>query len=378
MKKSKSIILFTTRPITSKYTKSLIEQMCILKEYQDNGYKIILWTPKKSKKTAEYIEQVSGITIDEMICYIDDYKRCMTSPKPIYDTWHEFLKKEDWVSQFKNVTDIVMFGGILSDASGLTREKNKIGPMMNTRAQMNFAQNGSYLVAIYQLVKMSRDNKIPIHEICFDPCENSISQLTDYYPHELHCYHGYDWDEYKLKRLDSLQAYLNSSPNGLGQFFEDVKKDCDITFGFTALTKHREQQYDDVMEGLNANKNLNVKLFVRHKRLEIDTFINRDDYLDAISKSRYTLLIPPYDLKHFSIYRFVESINNDCLPLITSDVYIDDFVKSFGIDLEIINKLIVEYSTIGNKVNEFSESERVELLEYFKSKCLNYERKLNI
>jgi len=132
------------------------------------------------------------------------------------------------------------------------------------------------------------------------------------------------------------------------------------------------------MEGLNANKNLNVKLFVRHKRLEIDTFINRDDYLDAISKSRYTLLIPPYDLKHFSIYRFVESINNDCLPLITSDVYIDDFVKSFGIDLEIINKLIVEYSTIGNKVNEFSESERVELLEYFKTKCLTYERKLNI
>lgn len=353
--------------------------MCILKEYQDKGHKIILWTPKKNTQNAEYIERVAGIRIDEMICYIGDYKRCMTSPKPIYDSWYEFLEREDWISQFEDVAQIVVFGGILSDASGLTREKNKFNHLMKTRNQMNFIANGSYLVGLLQLVKMSRERKIPLHEICFDPCENTLYQLTDYLPHELHCYHGYDWHDYGLKRLDSLQAYLTQEPKGLMTFFdEEVEKDLDLCFGFTALTYHREKQYDDVMSSLNDNDNLVVKLFIRHKGLGIDTFVKRDEYLENILRARYTLMIPPYDLKHFSIYRFVESVYNNCMPLITKDVYVDDFVRSFGISPENINKITVDYADIGSKINELTEDERLELLDYFKSKCLSYERKLNI
>ena len=375
-----NIILFTTRPITSKYTKSLIEQMCILEEHQDKGHKIILWTPKKNMQNAEYIERVAGIRIDDMICYIDDYKRCMTSPKPIYDSWYEFLEKEDWISQFEDVAQIVVFGGMLSDASGLTREKNKFNAMLKTRNQMNFIANGSYLVGLLQLVKMSRERKIPLHEICFDPCENSLSQLTDYLPHELHCYHGYDWHDYDLKRLDSLQAYLEKEKSVFDDFFGDYDKtkDIDLCFGFTVLTEHRYKQYDDVMAGLDANPDLNAKLFVRHKKLDIDDFVDRNTYLDHIERARYTLMIPPYDLKHFSIYRFVESIYNDCLPLITSDVHTDDFVKSFGISPEIINKITVDYGTIGAKISELTEDERIEILEYFKRICLVNEKKLNI
>lgn len=352
--------------------------MCILKEYQDKGDNIILWTPKKSPKNVEYIEAVSGIRINESVCYIEDYKRCMTNPKPIYDSWYEFLEEEDWISQFEDISHIVVFGGILSDASGLTREKNKLNPIMKTKNQMNFVANGSFLVGLLQLVKMSKERKIPMHEICYDPCENSLSQLTDYPPHELHCYHGYDWPDYKLQRLDSLQAYLKEERSGLMAFIDnDTDKSIDVCFGFTALTEHREKQYDDLMNGLEQN-HVNAKLFIRHKKLGIDTFVNRDEYLDNIKASKYTLMIPPYDLKHFSIYRFVESIYNDCLPLITADVYVDDFVKSFEISPENINKITVEYSTIGNKVKELTEDERLKLLDYFKSKCLSYERKLNI
>lgn len=377
----KNIIIFTTRPITSKYTKSLIEQMRILKEYQSNGYNLILWTPKSLAKNTEYILQVSGVLIDEMVCYIDDYRRCMVDHKPpMYDTWYEFLDKEDWISQFENVSDIIVFGAMLSDAGSLTRKKNVYNSMLNKRAQMNFIQNGSYLCALFQLVKLSRERKIPIHEICYDPCEISLDQLTDYSPYKLYCYHGYDYPDCKLQRLDSLQSYLEVKTNNwLENFFDnDSTKDYDIVFGFTALTKHREKQYDDVMEGLDFNSELKTKLFVRHKRLNIDTFINRDDYLGFIDRSRYTLLIPPYDLKHFSVYRFIESIYNNCLPLITSDVFTDDFIKSFDIDKEFIKKITVDYSTIGNKISEINEDERLSILDYFKSKCLSYDKKLNI
>lgn len=371
-----NIILFTTRPITSKYTKSLIEQMCIMKEYTDKGHDIILFTCKRKEENLRYIEEVAGIKISKMISYIDDYDRCMRDPKPIYDSWYEFIEKEDWITQLDDVAEIVVFGALQSDAGKLTREWAGLNRMMTTRNQMNFVANGTYMSGLFQLVKLSRERKVPIHEICYDPTEHSLSLLTDYLPHELHCYHGYDWPDYDLERLDSLQEYLNKE-EGFWSFFQDKEKSVDLCFGFTALTAHREEQYDQLMASLDANE-VNAKLFIRHKRLGIDTFVKRDEYLDNIRKARYTLIIPPYDLKHFSVYRFLESIHNECLPLITKDVHIEDFVKSFELSPEYINKITVDYLTIGNKINELSESERLEILEYFKGKCLQTERKLKI
>ena len=373
----KNIVLFTTRPITSKYTKSLIEQMCILKEYQEKGYGIILVTPKKSKKNIDYIEEVAGIKINQHICYIDHYKEVMMNPKPIYNSWYEYLEKETLFDDLQNVEEIIIFGGMLSDATGLTREKNHFNFLMGTKRQMNFIANGSYMTGMLQLIKLSQNKKIPVHEICYDPCENSIDQL-DYKPYKYYCYHGYDWADYNLLRLDSLQAYLEGLPEE-NYFFEDPpEKEIDLCVGLTALTEHREKQYDDVMEGLESNPNINKKLFIRHKRLDIDTFVPRDVYMESIKRSRYTLMVPPYDLQHFSIYRFLESVYNDCIPLITSDVNISDFVKSFKIDENRINKLIVDYKTIGNKINELSEEDRTDLLEYFKGVCLVNKEKLKI
>jgi hypothetical protein len=299
------------------------------------------------------------------------------NPKPIYNSWYEYLEKETLFDDLQNVEEIVIFGGMLSDATGLTREKNHFNFLMGTKRQMNFIANGSYMTGMLQLIKLSQNKKIPVHEICYDPCENSIDQL-DYKPYKYYCYHGYDWSDYNLLRLDSLQAYLEGLPEE-NYFFEDPpEKEIDLCVGLTALTEHREKQYDDVMEGLESNPNINKKLFIRHKRLDIDTFVPRDVYMESIKRSRYTLMVPPYDLQHFSIYRFLESVYNDCIPLITSDVNISDFVKSFKIDESLINKLIVDYKTIGNKINELSEKDRTELLEYFKSVCLVNKEKLKI
>jgi hypothetical protein len=59
-------------------------------------------------------------------------------------------------------------------------------------------------------------------------------------------------------------------------------------------------------------------------------------------------------------------------------VNVNDFVNSFNIDKQICNKIIVDYSEIGNRISEISENERIEILDYFKKKCLNIEKKLKI
>lgn len=369
----KNVILFTTRPITSKYTKSLIEKMSILKEYQDKGANIIFVTPKTDPRNAKYIEEVAGIKISETVSYKEHYHNVVFPKK--YKNWYEYLDNVSLFENLNHVDQIVVFGGLLSDATGITRKINGMKKIMNTWQQMNFTANGTYITGLLQLIKLSREFKIPFHEICYDPCENNID-LFSYKPYEYKCYHGYDWPEYNLKRLDSLQHYLLNAPKKSVLFYDD-EKEIDICFGFTALTKAREKQYDDVMTSLE-NCGLKTKIYVRHKSLGIDTFVDRDTYLDDIKKSKYTLIIPPYDLMHFSVYRFIESIHNGCLPLITKDVNIDDFINSFNIDKQICNKIIVNYSEIGNRVSSISDNEREKILEYFKSKCLKIEKKLEV
>lgn len=369
----KNIVLFTTRPITSKYTKSLIEQMSILKEYQDEGTNIIFVTPKSDERNARYIEEVAGIRIARTISYKDHYYDVVYSKK--YKTWYEYLKHEFLFENLKHVDQIIVFGGLLSDSTDMIRKKNRLEKIMHTWQQMNFTSNGTYISGMLQLVKLSRECKIPFHEICYDPCENSVDLLS-YKPFDYTCYHGYDWPEYNLKRLDSLQHFLLFGPKK-SILFDDDEKELDLCFGFTALTKDREKQYDDVMNSLE-NIDMKTKIYVRHKSLGIDTFVDRDTYLSDIKKSKYTLIIPPYDLKHFSIYRFIESIYYDCLPLITKDVYINDFLVSFEIDKQICNRITVDYNEIGNRISDISEKERIEILNYFKNKCLNAEKKLEI
>lgn len=381
-----NIVLFTTRAITSKFTKSLIEQMCILKEYQDKGYGIVFVTPKKVPKNTTYIEEVTGMKIDKTVSYADEYERCMKSPRPIHDSWYHFIESEHWFKDLEDISEIVIFGGILSDAGKLTREwatkkdkqKSGLDVQLDTKAQMNFVAHGPYITGMLQLIKISRERNIPVHEICYDPCENSISLLPSYAPYKYYGYHGYDWPEYNFDRLDSLQQYLLKKDSALSFFEDPPQKTIDLCFGFTAFTSHRETQYDNVMEALGKCSELTTKIFLRHRKLNIDTFVERDIYLYNIERSRYTLIIPPYDPKHFSIFRFLESIHNDCLPLITSDTYVNDFVKSFELDEDLINKITVDYSTIGDKINELTENDRQSLLEYFKQKCLVNDKKLKI
>jgi hypothetical protein len=368
----KSVMLFTTRPITSRYTKSLIEQMSILQDYQNSGHDIIFVTPKTDPRNKKYIEEVAGITINKVISYKDHYVKKVRTK--IYKNWYEYIEKENLFENedLGDVKDIFIFGGLLSDATAITRKHNGMNRILNTWQQMNFDANGTYISGFFQLVKLSRERKIPFHEICYDPCENSISQL-DYKPYKYTCYHGYDWPEYEFVRLDSMQKKLIEETDF---FKEDPKKCIDLCFGFTALTSDREAQYTQLMDSLEKQPNIDIKLFVKHKSLNIDTFVDRNIYLDNISKARFTLIIPPYDLKHFSIYRFIESIHLDCLPLITNDVNVLDFAKSFDIDLNILGEITTGYSEIGKTIDEITENKRIEILTYFKNKCLKYEMKI--
>ena len=70
-------------------------------------------------------------------------------------------------------------------------------------------------------------------------------------------------------------------------------------------------------------------IFVKHKFKEINTFVSRDVYMDYIKKSKYTLIIPSYDVDHVSIIRIIEAVHNNCIPIFTENNNFKALLESF-------------------------------------------------
>jgi hypothetical protein len=366
------IVVYSNRGLTSIYVQSLVEQMKCLIQYKDQ-YDIVFATLSKSDMIIREVELLTDLTFSETIDIKSRYDNEVFTKK--YPTWTDFYNNEDWFAQLDNVKHIIIYGGILSSAGGLTRGKTKINHYLKSDKKMAYMALGQYFSSVLQLIKLAKRCDSMIHELVYDPCEVPLDHITlepFVYP-KYKLYHGYDIERYRIQRLDSLQYFLLESEKSRSVIGE-VKKDYDIVFGFTAITKDREKSYDRIKAFLNSLSNLKILTFEKHKRLGIDTFVDRDTYLSFIERARFTFIIPPYDLTHFSIYRFVESVYNNCLPLIGNDVKIDEWISSFDLDPVMVAHLIFDYETLP----QISEEERLELLDYFKSKLLVVERHLDI
>jgi hypothetical protein len=82
-----------------------------------------------------------------------------------------------------------------------------------------------------------------------------------------------------------------------------------------------------------AEQFTSVNLFTKDKVKNIDNSIPIPEYLKLIEKSKYTYILPSYDNDCFSLYRFIEAIDLDCLPLLHPDCKVEDVQKSFNVDL---------------------------------------------
>ena len=225
------------------------------------------------------------------------------------------------------------------------------------KGQLKFKQTGLHIINVLAIHKAHVLYDIPLHEFSYDSDElcSGLFQVNQN-PSKYHLYHIYDMPHYNMYRLDSLQYYL------LRKNLIPTDKIYDLTFGYTVFQYGNKPTYIDYVDKITCRFD-NVNLYVKNAISGHDTSIPRDVYLNKISESRYTLIIPSYDNSCFSLYRFIESIHLDCLPLIHPDCNIDDVQRSFDVDLSILKTAI-----------PFSEDNRLKLLEYFKSKFLVFEK----
>lgn len=346
------ILFYTCRNVTGKFSKGLV---CNFKILEKENKTIDFLMSTKTQKCKKYIESVANITINSAINLFGDY---YLSDAVQMKSWKEVYDALD-VSELKNYDSFYIMGGIHFPQSNLNRFSKRTRHFPNDRGQLKFIQNGKHIINVFALHKAHVLYDIPLHEFAYDSDEMSsnlfqVEQNLDNY----HLYHIYDLPIYDMRRLDSLQYFLQEE----NQLYESNEKIYDFTFGYTVFSYGNRVHYSkDVYE--IASKFGKVNLYTKNNVTNTDTSIDRDSYLYKLSQSKYTMILPAYDEKCFSLYRFIEALHNDCLPIIHRNCFTDDIDKSYNVDMSLLKTIY-----------PFSESKRLELLEYFKNKFLVFEK----
>lgn len=285
-------------------------------------------------------------------------------------SWYDAVMKgfdEVFSDVIDDIDKVVLFGGAV--APYVNRDNNALNSAYETNKLFAFHAVARIILGTYLAIHVANVRGIPIHEVCFDPDENSVAQL-DIVKNDVTTYHSYDSDRFGLTRLDSLQYYLmNYVPR------VTCEKDLRVVFGGCITAQKRVKYWEKLQPFVNT--------FGSHDRLHMritkpvkvpETEITHTEYLQTLSRARFTVVIPAYNIEAFSGYRFIEAVYNRCLPFIAEDCAYDEFAKSYGIESSVLDKLVVPYDGLSSAVDQMREGERCELLDYLYDKVIRFER----
>lgn len=90
------------------------------------------------------------------------------------------------------------------------------------------------------------------------------------------------------------------------------KKTRDFIFGITVKTEDRYPLYDQLCK-IKSDK---IDFLAWYPKKKIRTTVSRRKYFEMLEESKFTLIIPSYEITDFSSIRFWESLTRGCVPFI--------------------------------------------------------------
>lgn len=372
-----STLMFFNRPgITGPYSSSLVKQSSLLTA---TGDEVMMLTYGISESYHGKLFRNMHMT-PRLVSYRTQLFRDITLADDRYadtftpvKTWEAAVDKgfqEVFGEVLGDIDRIVVFGGIVSPF--VNRKNNKLNSLYRTNTLFTMQNFCRSMLGTYYVIRLANTLSLPIHEVCYDPGENSVSQL-DIVENDVITYHSYDSQHYGFSRLDAYQYYLMKYEHS-----EPVEKDVRVVFGGTVTTKSRVGPWtrlQPLVETFGQNDRLHMKIT---KPVIIPrTDVPHNEYVKTLARSKFTVIIPAYDDAAFSGLRFIEAIFNRCLPLITEDCPYDEFVRSFGIEQSVVNRLVHPHNELAHTVEAMGDSERMELVDYLYDKVIRFERRLH-
>ena len=365
----KKRLLYTTRPLFGLEGQGISSHMGIL---QKDHHEVDLLHSLRTDQAVGFLEDYAGLRINK---HFNLYSEFYENEAKEFSDWECVYRALD-VGPLERYDELFLIGGLLNWRSGFTRrlEENPRSHWVRNqsfpqdRASLRWESWGRRLINILALLKAHREFGIPLHEMAFDPQEMSMDLVqSTYAPRDnYHLYHGYDIPRYGIKRLDSLQYHLENHRANQLSLSLGKPKHLDLMFGYTVMKNSLRMAYLPFIDRMKEQAN-RALVVCRNDMTGEDTHMPRDIYLEHIASSRFTLILPAYVSSCFSVYRLIESLEHDCLPIIHEDCHTEEVGKSFGVDL---SPLVRDTYP--------KERTRVELLDYYRSKILVMDKDFQI
>lgn len=349
------ILFYSTQSLTGWNAGSILQSLPIL----ESQSKQIVWLTnlKKPANTISKVVKSHNFRISDTLQLAPDMFQRIKNGK--FEDWMRVYRRLD-PRPLKPFKSLYIMGGILSTGSQLGRHLRRADVFPNDRGQLLFQSQALNLINVLWILKAHNEFGTPLHEWAFDPLELSLDRFHfDVAPRARYqLYHGYDIKEYGARRLDTLQYFFESqSQLPLGD------KPLDFVFGYTMLKgTSREAYRKDIQRVFKQFSSHKRRLFARDDALGMDTLVSKAEYMKAVAQAKYTLLLPAYDQEQFSIYRLLEALHVDCLPILHEDVNAKSVERSFRVDLSGLRRL------------PRSERQRREILDDMKRKFLPFRR----
>ncbi|MCF7795962.1 uracil-DNA glycosylase family protein [Patescibacteria group bacterium] len=196
---------------------------------------------------------------------------------------------------------------------------------------------------------------VKITQFVDDPLEADLTKFNE----DNNRFYSYDNKQKNMKYFPFVEWNFV-----FGGYKKKLKKDFDFSFGMTSIMTKNKFRYNLIGEFLDNEENLkeeNIKynLFFKDKERNIKTFVNGFEYNEYLSRSKYTLTIPSYDVEEFSLIRFLEALDRDCVCFVHKNCYYKKGLINYP---EILK--IVERNLIVNNIKEL----------IYKIKTLNYNK----
>jgi hypothetical protein len=293
-----------------------------------------------------------------------------------WQAWFSFL---DGIQEEYSFEEIYLFMAPLQANFSFGKEKNVISLYENIKVNDEFGNSFLAVKNLYRRLMLIYylGKKIPITHFILDPIEQNWAKIFDTGKRFFH----YDSERLECKHFPYAE-YSFIYKNGIKEI---PTKEYDFVFGMTSVMKTVDYRNEmigkllDLEKQFSDNKLVN-KYFFKDKFRNINTYVTGKIYNNEyLLKSKYTLMIPAYDIEELSFVRFIEAIDRGVIPLVHEDCKYRKMLnhKDF-IDLiegenlltstaRIVEKILtLDYKTIIKKLRDSNDYKRLLNIEYYR------------
>jgi len=282
-------------------------------------------------------------------------------------TWSEAYSCLDSIYKEYGIDKIHMIFSPLIINNSLGKESNIVDNYNKTLTDDSFFSSFFSIKNYYRRLCVSlylmNKYKIPLIHFIDDTLEPDYKKIGF---SDVSTFHYYKFPAAEAEFFPFVEyAFIHSKDE-----LPKVEKEYDFIFGMTSVMTSCPYRHNIIGKFLNMEKdfkenNMRYQYFFKDKKRKIKSYVDGRVYNDKyILGSKFTFVVPSYNLKGFSYIRFIEAVDRWYIPLICKDCEweLAFFDRPHFLNIILKNNLVVSEDDIIDKIKSTDYNEVIKEL----------------